>query len=289
MQLEEFHLGAAGPPLLPLPPVPTLTCMSPSDPRTFGALALEAIGVGHRYGDVVALDGVSLQVVRGECVALVGESGSGKTTLLRCFNRMVTPAEGEVRAGGRNLREMDPILLRRSTGYVPQNGGLMPHWTVLRNVGLIPRLLCLEDPDGLARTALDRVGLPPATFQGRWPRELSGGQRQRVAIARALASEPAAILMDEPFGALDAITRADLQDAFHALRGELGITAVLVTHDLREALALGDRVAVLREGRLEQEAPPGELLSHPAPGYVSRLLERAGVAEAAGGDRGGAP
>ncbi len=239
--------------------------------------ALEALGVHHRFGHVTALDGVSLQVPEGACVALVGESGSGKTTLLRCFNRMVSPDRGELRARCRDLREMDPILLRRSTGYVPQSGGLMPHWTVLRNAALVPRLLGMEGAELRARDALERVGLPPATFGGRWPRELSGGQRQRVAMARALASDPSALLMDEPFGALDAITRADLQEAFHALRTELGITAVLVTHDLREALALADRVAVLRDGRVEQEATPGELRERPAPGYVTRLLERAGI------------
>jgi osmoprotectant transport system ATP-binding protein len=259
-----------------LPTSPSKDAPAPSHP------ALEALGVHHRFGPVTALDGVSLEVPVGSCVALVGESGSGKTTLLRCFNRMVSPDRGELRARGRNLREMDPILLRRSTGYVPQNGGLMPHWTVLRNAALVPRLLGMEGAERRAREALERVGLPPATFGGRWPRELSGGQRQRVAMARALASDPMALLMDEPFGALDAITRADLQEAFHTLRLELGITAVLVTHDLREALALADRVAVLKDGRVEQEATPEELVQHPDPGYVTRLLERAGVLSTSG-------
>jgi len=225
----------------------------------------------------VALDDVDLVVREGECVALVGESGSGKTTLLRTFNRMVVPDRGEVRVGGRSTREWDPVTLRRHTGYVQQEGGLLPHWRVARNVELVPDLRGMPDAPERARRALERVSLPPGRFGDRWPRELSGGQRQRVAIARALAAEPAVLLMDEPFGALDAITRADLQEGFRELRDALGITSLLVTHDLREALALADRVAVLREGRLERVAAPSALRGDPGTPYVARLLERAGI------------
>jgi osmoprotectant transport system ATP-binding protein len=225
--------------------------------------ALVADGVTRRYGETTALDGVSLEVAPGECVALVGESGSGKTTLLRCFNRLVEPDSGQVLVDGRDTRAIDPIALRRRIGYVPQEGGLLPHWTVLRNAALVPWLLGRPDSTDRARAALDKVGLPASGFGQRRPRQLSGGQRQRVAIARALAAEPSIILLDEPFGALDAITRADLQESF------------LVTHDLHEAFLLADRVAVLREGRIEQVAPPADLARHPASPYVAELLARA--------------
>lgn len=238
---------------------------------------LEASDIRKRYGQVVALGGVSLAVSPGECVALVGESGSGKTTLLRCFNRMVEPDGGEVRVGGQRVRELDPIELRRSVGYVQQEGGLMPHWTVLRNAALVPWLQGRPDAWERAAGALDLVGLPPAEYGDRWPDQLSGGQRQRVAIARALADHPAILLMDEPFGALDAITRMDLHDSFLGLRSRVAATCVLVTHDLREAVKLADRVAVMQGGMLEQVAPPDALVARPATEYVARLLEKAGV------------
>jgi osmoprotectant transport system ATP-binding protein len=237
--------------------------------------ALEAGQVTKRYGALLALDGVSLSVGRGECVALVGESGSGKSTLLRCFNRLVEPDSGWVRVEGAEVRTLDPYRLRRRIGYVPQDGGLLPHWPVLRNVALVPWLLGMKEGDARARAALERVGLSPARFADRWPRTLSGGQRQRVALARALAARPATVLLDEPFGALDAITRAELQETFSALRREEGLAAVLVTHDLSEALRLADRVAVLWRGRLEQVAAPADLYAAPATEYVARLLERA--------------
>jgi osmoprotectant transport system ATP-binding protein len=236
---------------------------------------LAATDIVKRYGNVAALDGVSLEVAPGEAVALVGESGSGKTTLLRCFNRMVEPDAGRIRIEGRDAAEMDPIALRRRIGYVQQEGGLLPHWNVLRNAALVPWLL--RDPEALRRAeaALDMVGLPPDRFGSRWPHELSGGQRQRVAIARALASHPRIVLLDEPFGALDAITRSELHEVFQRLRRELGITAVLVTHDLHEAVLLCERVAVLRNGRIEQQASPDELVHAPGTPYVRTLVERA--------------
>ena len=238
-------------------------------------MALYADGVTKRYGALVALDGVSLSVPAGECVALIGESGSGKTTLLRCFNRLVVPDQGRVLVQGTNVAELDPIALRRRTGYVPQDGGLLPHWRVQRNVELVPWLGGSDNAPGLAHQALTLVGLEPATFARRWPAELSGGQRQRVAVARALAAQPQVILLDEPFGALDAITRADLQIAFAGIRRELKTTALLVTHDLNEAFRLADRIVVMRQGRVEQEATPAELRSAPATDYVRRLLLRA--------------
>jgi osmoprotectant transport system ATP-binding protein len=243
------------------------------------APALEARRVVKRFGAVTALDGVSLEVPRGRCVALVGESGSGKTTLLRCFNRLVVPDAGEVRVAGRLAQEGDPVELRRRVGYVPQQGGLLPHWTVLRNAALVPRLRGASDGEARRRAAaaLARVGLPPEAFGSRWPRSLSGGQRQRVALARALAADPEVVLLDEPFGALDAITRAELQDAFAALLEDGSITALLVTHDLREATRLAHEVAVLRAGRLLRVAAPEALLADPGDRYVAELLHRAGL------------
>jgi osmoprotectant transport system ATP-binding protein len=240
-------------------------------------IALEAIEVVKRYGPVTALDRVSLAVDSGECVALVGESGSGKTTLLRCFNRLVEPDAGKVVIAGTDASTLDPVALRRRTGYVPQEGGLLPHWSVARNVALVPGLLELSDAAARAGRSLELVGLPASEYGTRWPAELSGGQRQRVAIARALAPDPAVVLLDEPFGALDAITRGDLQEAFLALRTRLSITMLLVTHDISEAIRLADRIAVMRQGKIEQLAAAEELQKHPATLYVKRLLERAGV------------
>jgi osmoprotectant transport system ATP-binding protein len=234
--------------------------------------ALRAVEVSKRYGTVVALDRVTLDVAPGECVAIIGESGSGKTTLLRAFNRMVELDGGALLVDGKPAREIDPVSLRRRMGYVPQEGGLLPHWRVRRNVALVPWLLGTTDPELRADDALRLVGLDPVKFGDRWPRALSGGQRQRVAIARAVAARPSVLLLDEPFGALDAITRAELQEAFRALRRSLAVTALLVTHDLREAMELGDRVAVLRGGTLEQVASPAELHGAPATPYVAALL-----------------
>jgi osmoprotectant transport system ATP-binding protein len=239
------------------------------------APALAARSVSKRFGSVVALDRVSLDVRRGECVALIGESGSGKTTLLRCFNRLTDPDDGQVLVDGSEVAQLDPVQLRRRIGYVPQDGGLLPHWRVRRNAALVPWLRGAADASTQADRALALVGLDPVALGERWPRELSGGQRQRVAVARALAASPDIVLLDEPFGALDAITRADLQAGFGALRRELGVTALLVTHDLAEAERLADRIAVMHQGRLEQVAPPAELRGAPATEYVRTLLARA--------------
>jgi len=240
-------------------------------------IALSAESVTKRYGPRLAVDGVSINVGAGECVALIGESGAGKTTLLRCFNRLVDPDEGRILVAVVDARELDPFALRRRTGYVPQDGGLLPHWRVQRNVELVPWLCHLENRRELALTAMRLVGLEPELFASRWPRELSGGQRQRVAVARALAINPGVVLLDEPFGALDAISRADLQSTFLGIRRELGVTSVLVTHDLDEAFLLADRVVVMRNGRVEQAATPRQLREAPANDYVRQLLLRARV------------
>ncbi len=238
---------------------------------------LVARGVSKTYQGVVALADVSVQVDTGECLALVGESGAGKTTLLRLFNRMAAPDTGAVLVDGADVRAIDPITLRRGVGYVPQTGGLLPHWRVLRNVALVPWLTRHPDPASAARTALELVGLAPETYGGRWPAELSGGQRQRVAIARALAAQSRCLLLDEAFSALDAITRADVHDVFLRIRYQLQITALLVTHDLREAIVLADRIGVMRRGHIEQIGTPAEVFDAPATEYVGELVRKSGV------------
>ncbi len=242
------------------------------------AAAVSVQGIVKRFGGVTALDGVSLEVAAGECVALVGESGSGKSTLLRAVLALTTIDGGAVLVDGRDVSVTDPVRLRRGIGYVPQDGGLLPHWTVARNAALVPWLAGSPQAETLAAAALELVGLPVSTFGARWPRELSGGQRQRVAFARALAARPPVLLLDEPFGALDAITRGELQAMFGALRGQTGVTTLLVTHDLYEARRLADRVAVMCQGRLDQIAPPGTLVSAPATPYVASLVEKARLA-----------
>ncbi len=237
---------------------------------------LEARGVTRRFEDVLAVSGVSLELRQGECLALVGESGSGKTTLLRMFNRLVEPDDGEVLLDGEPVRSADPIAVRRSFGYVPQHGGLLPHWSVARNVGLVPRLLGRPSEDAV-RKALDQVGMTLDEFGDRWPRSLSGGQRQRVALARALAHEPKALLLDEPFGALDALTRADLQRLFREMVSRDGLSAVLVTHDLHEARRVADRIGVMKEGRLVALGTFERLTAGSVDPYVAALFERAGV------------
>jgi osmoprotectant transport system ATP-binding protein len=225
---------------------------------------------------VLALDDVSLALDAGVSLALIGESGAGKSTLLRSINRLEELDSGRVTLDGADEHERDPVALRRSIGYVPQEGGLLPHWRVRRNVALVPWLDGRADLTATADEALRLAGLT-TELGDRWPHELSGGQRQRVAIARALAGGQSLLLLDEPFGALDAITRSDLQRTVRAIREQRPLTMVIVTHELREAMHIADIVAVLRAGRIEQIAPPDTLIRNPATPYVAELLERAEV------------
>ncbi|MDX1644555.1 MAG: ATP-binding cassette domain-containing protein [Thermoanaerobaculia bacterium] len=237
---------------------------------------LEARAVSKVYpGEVRALERITLEVGAGETVALVGGSGSGKTTLLRMFNRMVAPSAGEILVDGQPARQTEIHSLRRHIGYVPQSGGLLPHWTVARNVALVPSLLGWprQQRRRLVERHLDRVGLPAGTYAARYPAALSGGERQRVALARAFAADPKVVLMDEPFGALDAITRRQLQQEFLELSDDLDKTILLVTHDLAEAVLLADRIAVLERGRLVQVGTHRQLVERPADAYVERLLD----------------
>jgi osmoprotectant transport system ATP-binding protein len=198
------------------------------------------------------LDHLSLTVGLGETVALVGASGSGKTTVLKLVNRLLLPAAGEVLVQGRDTREWDPIRLRRSVGYVIQEVGLFPHLTVADNIAVVPRLEQWQDDRVVTRVRelLQLIGLDADAYGGRWPDELSGGQRQRVGVARALAADPPVLLMDEPFGALDPITRRQLQQEFRRIQARVAKCVILVTHDMAEALVLGDRVGVMDGGRL---------------------------------------
>ena len=228
-----------------------------------------------RYGDAVVVDRLSLEVARGELLVLLGGSGSGKTTTLKMINRLVEPSAGRVLIDGADVTAVEPAALRRRIGYAFQQVGLFPHMTVAENVGITPALLGWEAARVAARvdTLLELVELDPATFRDRRPAELSGGQQQRVGVARALAAEPAVLLLDEPFGALDPLTRDRLQQSIISIRTKIGVTIVFVTHDMVEALLLGDRIAVLRDGRLVQLGTPAELLRRPADPYVAQLME----------------
>jgi osmoprotectant transport system ATP-binding protein len=241
-------------------------------------VALEAEALHHAYGATATLRGVSLQVHTGSLLAIVGESGSGKSTLLRCFNRLTEPTSGVARVAGVDARRTPAEQLRRHIGFVPQSGGLLPHWSVLRNAALVPRLIGQSSPEAAAARALTLVGLPPEEFGARLPYELSGGQRQRVALARALAARQDIVLLDEPFGALDALSRAVVHEAFEQVRRELGFTAVLVTHDLAEAARLADEIAVMRAGVIEQIGTLAMLQRAPATAYVAELLQHATAA-----------
>ena len=238
-------------------------------------MTLELRNVTKSYGVAAtpAVDDVSFTVARGELVILVGESGCGKTTTLKMINRLVEPTGGDVLVNGSSVTSRDPVELRRSIGYAFQGVGLFPHLTVAQNIGVVPSLLGWGEERTAARVAelLELVRLDPA-LAGRHPAALSGGQQQRVGFARALAAGPAVMLLDEPFGALDPITRDDLQREFKQIQTQLELTAVLVTHDMTEALLLGERVIVMRSGRIVREGTPHELLQHPDDEYVARLL-----------------
>lgn len=210
---------------------------------------------------------LNLVVERGETVVLLGESGCGKTTTLKLINRLLTPTSGEVHVEGKATTAWDPIELRRRIGYVIQEGGLFPHFTIARNVGLVPSLSNWDEARTTERVRemLNLVGLKPDQFADRYPRELSGGQRQRVGVARALAADPPLLLLDEPFGALDPITRAVLQREFSALTTRLGKTAIVVTHDVREALVIASRLCVMHRGRIVFNDTPDQFVTSENP------------------------
>ena len=236
--------------------------------------------VTKRFGDGVAVDNLHLDIAAGELCVLVGPSGCGKTTTLKMINRLEEPTSGRIFVDGADVKTTRPVELRRRIGYVIQQVGLFPHQTIAENIATVPRLLGWDRKriDSRVGELLELLGLEPRRFAKRYPHELSGGQRQRVGVARALAADPPVLLMDEPFGALDPITRARLQEELVRLQSEVRKTIVFVTHDIEEAVAIGDRIAIFRQGGvLEQHDTPARLLGHPATPFVADFV---------GGDRG---
>jgi osmoprotectant transport system ATP-binding protein len=236
---------------------------------------IELRGVGVTYpGGTTAVHDVDLTIAAGEFAVFLGPSGSGKSTLVRTINRLIEPTAGTVLLDGVDARTLDPVVLRRGIGYVIQAVGLFPHLTIAANVGVVPQLLGWDRARIAARVdaLLALVRLNPARYRDRYPRELSGGEQQRVGVARALAAEPRALLMDEPFGAVDAIVRASLQDEIRRIHRELGTTIVFVTHDVDEALRLADRIVVIADGAIAQADTPDRLLAAPASDVVRSLV-----------------
>lgn len=222
-----------------------------------------------------AVDGIDLSVRRGEFLVLIGPSGCGKTTTLSMINRLEEPTGGEIEIDGADIRSMDPVMLRRQIGFVFQDVGLFPHLTAGDNAGITLKLLRRPTGEISERTkeVLDQVRLPAADYRDRYPAMLSGGQRQRVGVARALAAKPSIMLMDEPFGALDPLVRDDLASDYRSIHDALGLTTVLVTHDMTEALLLADRIAVMRQGRIVQVAAPRELIASPVDDFVRSMID----------------
>ena len=238
---------------------------------------IELERVSKSYGAAMAVDGLSLHIARGELTVLLGASGSGKSTLLKMMNRLVESDTGRILFNGEAVRSIAPEALRRRMGYAIQSTGLFPHWTVERNVAAVPELLRWEPARIRARVTelLTLLGLEPDEFRGRYPHQLSGGQQQRVGVARALAADPEVLLMDEPFGALDPLTRAALQQELARIHRASGKTIVLVTHDIDEALLLATRIVLLDRGKVVQAGTPTELLSAPTNDFVADFIGRA--------------
>ncbi|MDF1702016.1 MAG: ATP-binding cassette domain-containing protein [Planctomycetota bacterium] len=237
-------------------------------------LELAHVRKSYDGGQTWAVEDISFRAEPGELIVLLGGSGCGKTTTLKMINRLVEPTSGVISIDGRDILELDPVVLRRTIGYVIQGAGLFPHMTIGANVAVVPKLLGWDEDRTQARVTelLELVGLDPAEFAGRLPRELSGGQRQRIGVARALAAKPSIMLLDEPFGALDPVTRDNIQGEFKRIQAEVGFAAVLVTHDMTEALLMATRIVVIRDGIVAQEGTPEELLNSPADAFVETLI-----------------
>jgi osmoprotectant transport system ATP-binding protein len=240
------------------------------------SIAIEFKAVTKRFSktDRPAVDAVDLKVHQGETVALIGASGCGKTTSLKMINRLIEPSEGSILVNGQDIRSLPLLALRRSLGYVIQHVGLFPHMTVAGNIAVVPRLLGWDKSRIRKRVdeLLEMVQLPPGEFRGRRPFDLSGGQQQRVGVARALAVDPPILLMDEPFGSLDPITRANLQNQILDIQRKLRKAVVIVTHDMEEAVRLADRIVVMQAGKIEMDARPSDILLKPATPFVASLL-----------------
>jgi osmoprotectant transport system ATP-binding protein len=250
-----------------------LSQTQPTQPLIAFAHVAKSFDGGRGAKPVLAVDDVSLEVKSGEFLAIVGGSGSGKTTLLRLANRLIDADHGTITVEGEDVRAADPVMLRRHIGYVFQSGGLFPHMSIAANIGITPKLKGEREAEIAARVdeLLDLVRLDRGEFRDRYPHELSGGQRQRVGVARALAAKPKIVLMDEPFGALDPLTRDGLCDDYRALHAKLGLTTVMITHDMTEAILHADRIAVMRGGKL-LALGTAEELSQNDDAYVGELL-----------------
>jgi osmoprotectant transport system ATP-binding protein len=229
-------------------------------------------GVSKSYGDVLAVDDITFDIKSHELFVIIGPSGSGKTTAMKMINRLHEITEGDIYIDDENIKDIDPVKLRRRLGYVIQNVGLMPHMTIADNISIVHRLLGKKLDDDELNKLLNMVNMEPENFKNRYPDELSGGQQQRIGVIRALANDPNIILMDEPFSALDPVTRGQLQDEFKKLQKEIHKTIVFVTHDIDEALKLGDRICLMREGKIEQLGTPEELLHHPKNDFVKEFI-----------------
>jgi len=238
-------------------------------------IRLDQVSKSYDGGRTWAVRGLNLHVAEGELMVLLGESGCGKTTTLKMINGLIEATDGRIHVAGQDVRRQDPVLLRRRIGYVFQRIGLFPHMTVGENVAIVPKLLGWEKQTVARRVEelLEMVDLGPADFRDRMPRNLSGGQRQRVGVARALAARSNVMLMDEPFGALDPLTRASLQDEYRRIHRRLGLTSVMVTHDMTEALLMADRIACMRAGEIVQVGSPHALMTDPQDEFVRRLMQ----------------
>jgi osmoprotectant transport system ATP-binding protein len=238
-------------------------------------ISLSRVTKLYPHADGPAVDSLSLECEAKTLTALVGKSGCGKTTTLKMINRLIEPTAGAILVEGRNVLEMNPVELRRRIGYVFQGIGLFPHYTIGANIGVVPQLLGWPSKQVADRTdeLLELVGLPPAEFRARYPQALSGGQQQRVGVARALAANPSVLLMDEPFGAIDPLTRDELRTELSRIQRSLGLTVVLVTHDMTEALLLADKIAFMHEGRLLAFDTPSRLMAKPGHDYVASMLQ----------------
>jgi osmoprotectant transport system ATP-binding protein len=237
-------------------------------------IRMENVTKRYAESDAPSVDNLTLDVPEGSTVALIGPSGCGKTTTMRMINRLIEPTEGRIFVNGEDVTEADPVLLRRKIGYVIQNVGLFPHMTIAENIASVPNLLGWDQARIKKRTQelLDLVGLDAKEMLDRYPRQLSGGQRQRIGVARALAADPAVLLMDEPFGAIDPIARTRLQDEFKQILKSVKKTVVLVTHDLDEAIRLGDRIAIMKTGKIVQYDTPETILSKPIDDFVANFV-----------------
>lgn len=238
---------------------------------------IELRKLSKHFGDATAVDAIDLTIATGELCVLVGTSGCGKSTTLRMINRLIEHSDGSILVDGTPIRELDAVQLRRRMGYAIQSTGLFPHWTVADNIALVPKLLKWQRPTIHQRVEelLTLLGLAPEEFAHKYPQQLSGGQAQRVGVARALAGDPDILLMDEPFAALDPITRANLQDELLRIQSQMRKTIVFVTHDIDEALKLADRIVIMDQGRIVQQGAPQQVLSRPANEFVSHLLGKA--------------